>query len=136
MLGMAEEVAERVGVSEACRTLGVPRSSLYRARKPKPASAWRPPPPRALGSAEKEGVRAVLNSERFCDSAPREVYATLLDEGEYLCHWRTMCRILEEHDEVHERRNQRRHSVSVKPELRATGPNQLWSWDITQLRGP
>ena len=136
MLGMAEEVAESVGVSEACRILGVPRSSLYRARKPKPASAWRPPPPRALGSAEKEGVRAVLNSERFCDSAPREVYATLLDEGEYLCHWRTMYRILEEHDEVHERRNQRRHSVSVKPELRATGPNQLWSWDITQLRGP
>ena len=136
MLGMAEEMAETVGVSEACRTLGVPRSSLYRARKPKPASSPRPTPPRALDSAEKAGVRAVLNSERFCDSAPREVYATLLDEGEYLCHWRTMYRILEEHDEVHERRNQRRHPVSVRPELRATGPNQLWSWDITQLRGP
>ena len=136
MLGMAEEMAETVGVSEACRTLGVPRSSLYRARKPKPASSARPTPPRALDSAEKAGVRAVLNSERFCDSAPREVYATLLDEGEYLCHWRTMYRILEEHDEVHERRNLRRHPVSVKPELRATGPNQLWSWDITQLRGP
>jgi len=136
MLGMAKELAETVGVSEACRTLGVPRSSLYRARKPKPASSPRPTPPRALDSAEKAGVRAVLNSERFCDSAPREVYATLLDEGEYLCHWRTMYRILEEHDEVHERRNQRRHPVSVRPELRATGPNQLWSWDITQLRGP
>ena len=136
MLAMAEELAETVGVSGACRTLGVPRSSLYRARKAKPASSPRPTPPRALDSAEKAGVRAVLNSERFCDSAPREVYATLLDEGEYLCHWRTMYRILEEHDEVHERRNQRRHPVSVKPELRATGPNQLWSWDITQLRGP
>ena len=136
MIGMAEEMAETVGVSEACRTLGVPRSSLYRSRKPKPAFSARPAPPRALGSSEKAGVRAVLNSERFCDSAPREVYATLLDEGEYLCHWRTMYRILEEHDEVHERRNQRRHPVSVKPELHATGPNQLWSWDITQLRGP
>ena len=136
MLGMAEELAVTVGVSEACRTLGVPRSSLYRARKPQRASSPRPTPPRALGSSEKVGVRAVLNSERFCDSAPREVYATLLDEGEYLCHWRTMYRILEEHDEVLERRNQRRHPVSVKPELRATEPNQLWSWDITQLRGP
>ena len=136
MLGMAEELAETVGVSEACRNLAVPRSSLYRARKPQRASSPRPTPPRALGSAEQAGVRAVLNGERFCDWAPREVYATLLDEGEYLCHWRTMYRILEEHDEVHERRNQRRHPVSVKPELRATGPNQLWSWDITQMRGP
>jgi putative transposase len=89
-----------------------------------------------LSAAEKAEVRAVLNSERFWDAAPREVYATLLDEGEYLCHWRTMYHILEEHDEVHERRNRRCHPVSVKPELRATGPNQLWSWDITQLRGP
>jgi putative transposase len=89
-----------------------------------------------LRPTEKEKVRAVLNSERFCDAAPREVYATLLDEGKYLCHWRTMYRILEEHDEVHERRHQRRRAVCKKPALRATGPNQLWSWDITQLRGP
>ena len=136
MLGMAEDLGRTVGVSEACRSLGVPRSSLYRARKPQAASSPRPAPPRALDAAEKVGVRAVLNSERFCDWPPREVYATLLDEGDYLCHWRTMYRILEEYDEVLERRNQRRHPVSAKPELRATGPNQLWSWDITQLRGP
>jgi putative transposase len=136
MLSMAEELGETVGVSEACRVLGVPRSSLYRARKPKAAPSPRPTPQRALAPEEKAEVRAVLNSERFCDSAPREVYATLLDEGEYYCHWRTMYRVLEEHDEVHERRNQRRHSVSIKPELRATGPNELWSWDITHLRGP
>jgi putative transposase len=136
MLGMAERLGEMVGVSEACRVLGVPRSSLYRARKPKTVPSPRPTPPRALAPEEKAGVRAVLNSERFCDSAPREVYATLLDEGEYYCHWRTMYRILEEHDEVHERRNQRRHPVSIKPELRARGPNELWSWDITHLRGP
>jgi putative transposase len=136
MIEATEELGERVGVSKACRLLGVPRSSLYRARKPKLASVPRPTPPRALSPSEKAEVRAVLNSERFWDSAPREVYATLLDEGEYYCHWRTMYRILEEHDEVHERRNQRRRPVSVKPKLRATGPNQLWSWDITQLRGP
>ena len=136
MIKAAEELGEKVGVSEACRVLGVPRGSLYRARKPKLASPPRPTPPRALSAAEKAEVRAVLNSERFWDSAPREVYGTLLDEGEYLCHWRTMYRILEEYGEVQERRNQRRHPVPVKPELRATGPNQLWSWDITQLRGP
>jgi putative transposase len=136
MLGMAEELGETVGVAEACRVLKVPRNSLYRARKPTPVSVSRPPPPRVLSTTEKEEVRAVLNSKRFWDSAPREVYATLLDEGEYLCHWRTMYRILEEHDEVHERRNQRRRPASVKPELRATGPNQLWSWDISHLKGP
>jgi putative transposase len=135
MIEAAQELGETVGVSEACRVLGVPRSSLYRARKPRRASPPRPPP-RALAAEEKAEVRAVLNGERFWDWAPREVYATLLDEGEYLCHWRTMYRILEEHDEVRERRNQRRHPAPVKPELRATGPNQLWSWDITQLRGP
>jgi len=136
MIDAAEGLGEKVGVMEACRTLGIPRSSLYRARKPKPKPSPRSTPPRALEAAEKEEVRAVLNSERFWDCAPREVYATLLDEGEYYCHWRTMYRILEEHDEVHERRNQRRHPVSIKPELCARGPNQLWSWDITQLRGP
>ena len=135
MIEAADELSKTVSVSEACRVLGVPRSSLYRARKPKPASAPRPTPTRALSAAEKAEVRAVLNSERFWDLAPREVYATLLDEGVYHCHWRTMYRVLDEHDEVHERRNQRRHPVSIKPELRATEPNQLWSWDITQLRG-
>jgi len=81
-------------------------------------------------------VRQVLNSERFQDSVPRQVYATLLDEGEYLCHWRTMYRILDEHGEVRERRNQLQHPVYTKPELLARGPNQLWSWDITKLKGP
>lgn len=81
-------------------------------------------------------MRDVLNSEIFQDKAPREVYATLLDEGRYLCCWRTMYRILAEHDEIRERRNQLRHPTYTKPELLATGPNQLWSWDITKLHGP
>ena len=134
MNAAAEELGQAVGVSAACRALGVPRSSLYRSQQTA-KSAPRPTPPRALSPEEKAEVRAVLNSERFWDCAPREVYATLLDEGTYYCDWRTMYRILKEHDEVQERRHQRRHPVCNKPELRATGPNQLWSWDITQLKG-
>jgi putative transposase len=136
MIEAAEALGEGVGVSRACGALGVPRRSLYRARKPKVEPEPRPTPPRALGEEEKQEVRAVLNSERFCDSSPREVYATLLDEeGIYLCHWRTMYRILEEHGEVRERRRQGCQPKRAKPELRATGPNQVWCWDITRLRG-
>jgi putative transposase len=100
---------------------------------PKPE---RLPSPRALPLAEKEIVRQELNSERFSDQAPREVFATLMDEGTYLCSWRTMYRILDENKEVRERRNQLRHPNYTKPELLATKPNQLWSWDITKLLGP
>jgi putative transposase len=85
--------------------------------------------------AEKAEVRTVLNSERFADESPREVYATLLDEGRYLCHWRTMYRVLAEHEEVRERRNQRQHPQHDKPQLLASRPNELWSWDITLLKG-
>jgi len=136
MIQAAEQLAKDVGVSAACRALGVPRSSLYRARYAKPTAKPRPRPERALSQAEKAAVRQELNSERFWDSSPRQVYATLLDEGTYLCHWRTMYRILDEYTEVRERRNQLQHPDYTKPELLATGPNQLWSWDITKLKGP
>jgi len=136
MIEAAEQLGESVGVSAACQALGVPRSSLYRTRQPEKAPQPRPAPERALSQEEKAQVRRVLNSERFQDCAPRQVYATLLDEGEYLCHWRTMYRILDEHGEVRERRNQLEHPPYIKPELLATGPNQLWSWDITKLKGP
>jgi putative transposase len=132
----AEQLSERTGVSAACESLGVPRSSFYRARQPKSEPKPRPTPERALTPEEKEQVRQTLNSERFQDSAPRQVYATLLDEGKYLCSWSTMYRILNEHQEVRERRDQLRHPNYTKPELLATGPNQLWSWDITKLKGP
>jgi putative transposase len=92
--------------------------------------------PRALSQAEKATVRQVLDSPRFQDQAPREVYATLIDEGQYLCSVRTMYRILEESDQVRERRNLLRHPNYVRPELLAIQPNQLWSWDITKLLGP
>ena len=141
MTAAVAELAAVTGVAAACRALGVPRSSYYRrdscpGPEPKLEPSRRPTPSRALCPEEKAEVRHVLNSERFCDQSPREVYATLLDEGIYYCHWRTMYRILGEHGEVHERRNQRRRPVSTKPELCATGPNQLWSWDITQVKGP
>lgn len=140
-MAASEQLAHSQGVRRACAVLGVPRSSWYRARKaaalPKPpVIPSRPSPPRALTEAERASVRKVLNSERFQDCAPREVYATLLDEATYLCSWRTMYRILASHDEVRERRNQLCHPVYAKPELLATGPNMVWSWDIAKLRGP
>ena len=131
---MTKQLAPQIGLSAACQVLGIPRSSLYRARQPRPEP--RPKPARGLSLTEKAQVRQVLNSERFQDAAPRQVYARLLDEQVYLCHWRTMYRILKEHDQVRERRHTHRHPTYTKPELVATGPNQLWSWDITKLHGP
>ncbi len=140
MIERAETLGVAVGVSKACQALGVPRSRLYRERWAKREAEAKDRAsrnhPRALKPAEKVKVRETLNSERFQDQAPREVYATLLDEGEYLCHWRTMYRILDEFAEVRERRDQRMHPNYQKPELLATGPNQVWSWDITKLLGP
>jgi putative transposase len=140
MIQSAEQLGETIGISMACQALDVPRASLYRTRQAaesKPQLFSEPTKlPRALSQAEKSAVRQMLNSERFQDSAPREVYGALLDEGQYLCSWRTMYRILAENDEVRERRNQLRHPNYVKPELLATKPNELWSWDITKLLGP
>lgn len=130
------ELATQIGVKSACEVLNVPRSRVYRARQPKSEPLPRPTPVHALSDNERAEVRATLNSQRFMDCAPRQVYAALLDEGKYLCHWRTMYRLLSAHDEVRERRHLRRHPVYKKPELLATAPNQVWSWDITYLRGP
>jgi putative transposase len=134
-----DELATAVGVAEACQVLGVPRSSHYRARQapaPVPPPKERPAPARSLSAEERIAVRELLNSARFQDCAPREVYATLLDEAIYLCSWRTMYRILAAADEVRERRDQVRRPTYTKPELLATRPRELWSWDITKLKGP
>jgi len=136
MIALAEELGQQVGIVRACEALSVPRSSLYYARQPEQPPAPRPTPARTLSEAERKAVRDVLNSDRFADHAPRQVYATLLDEGIYLCSWRTMYRLLAQYAEVRERRDQLTHPAYVKPELLATGPNQLWSWDITKLLGP
>jgi putative transposase len=137
-----EQAAPTVDVTTACRTLGMPRASFYRRRDrrhragpplpPRP----RPSPPRTLDAAERPRVLDLLHSERFIDCAPAAIDATLLDEGTYLCSVRTLYRLLAAHDEVRERRQQRRHPTYAKPERLATGPNQVWSWDITTLKGP
>ena len=136
MIAVAEELGARVSMVSACELLAVPRSSLYHARQNTPLLKQQPQPARALSVQERQRVREMLNSERFQDCSPRQIYATLLDEGRYLCSWRTMYRILAAHNEVKERRRGHQRSSYAKPELLATAPNQLWSWDITKLKGP
>ena len=132
----AEELGREVGVVGACEALSVSRATLYRRRRPATPPERRASSHRALSVDERNDVLAVLNSERFADKAPAEVYATLLDEGDYLCSTRTMYRVLQANRQVRERRNQLQHPAYARPELLATGPNQLWSWDITKLKGP
>jgi len=139
-------LAPTVGVVAACDLLGVARASFYRQRPilgppaspvPEPAlPAQRPAPARALSPDERAGVLAVLHEQRFRDRAPAAIQATLLDEGQYLCSARTMYRILEQEGESRERRDQLVHPPYQKPELLATAPNQLWSWDITKHQVP
>lgn len=134
-----EELAPLVGTRPACRALGVPPATVYRRRRPvqrRSEPRPRPQPSRALSAPEREEVLQVLRSERFVDSSPAQVWATLLDEGRYLCSERTMYRLLAEHQEVRERRDQLTHPAYAKPELLAERPNQVWSWDITKLLGP
>ena len=133
----AEDLARVVGAAPACAALTVSRASLYRRRRrPSQTPRRRPTSCRALSVAERLVVGDVLHSERFVDKAPTQVYATLLDEGIYHCSTRTMYRILAASHEIRERRNQLRHPAYQKPELLATAPNQVWSWDITKLLGP
>lgn len=135
---MDQLVAAGIKRRRACDALGCSRASHYRRRR---APLHGPPEPRArshraLQPAEETEILETLNSERFCDQAPAQVWATLLDEGVYLGSISTMYRLLRAEHQVRERRAQARRPATVKPELMATGPNQVWSWDITKLRGP
>ncbi len=133
-----DELEPRIGREAACETMGRSRATHYRHRReplhgpptPRPAS------PRSLGPAERADVLAALNEERFCDKAPAQIWATLLDEGTYLASISSMYRILRAEHQVRERRQIARHPAHVKPELLATGPNQVWSWDSSKLAGP
>lgn len=125
-----------VGVVAACAALNMSRSRYYRAQKPKPASKPRPRPARGLSDDERAKVLATLDSDEYMDKAPAQVYAALLELGIYLCSIRTMYRILAANDQVRERRAQRQHPTYKKPQLVATAPNQVWTWDITKLPGP
>ncbi len=137
------ESRDKLTCAEACEALGVSRASYYRERHKKRSGgdvAQRPPPrarsPRALSKDEECAVLDVLRSPRFQDQSIPQVWATLLDEGQYLSSMSTMYRILHRNAEIRERRNQLRRPTYSKPELLATGPNQVWSWDITKLKGP
>jgi len=134
-----QALAPTVGVAPVCRALGVSRATVYRwwvEDGVKTSAYVQRQSPRALEPEEHQAVLDVLHSERFVDRSPAEVCATLLDEGRYLCSERTMYRVLAEHGEVRERRKQLVHPVYTKPELLATRPNEVWSWDITKLLGP
>ena len=132
------EVEPLLGTAPACRALGASRASLYRRRTPPRLRQRRPrpAPARALSAGEREAVLAQLHSERFVDCSPAEVYATLLDEGAYLASERTMYRLLAANGELRERRDQLTHPPYARPELLAERPNQVYSWDITKLKGP
>ena len=135
-MAAAEDLARVVGTAPACAALTVSRASLYRRHRPTGPPRRRPSPSRALSPTERQVVCDVLHAERFVDKAPAQAYATLLDEGTYHCSVRTMYRLLAAEHEIRERRNQLRHPAYQKPELLATAPNQVWSWDITKLLGP
>ena len=139
-MNAVEHLASHVGTKPACVALTVSRATYYRVTRRSRSSHGEPrrrqAPPRSLGMRERHGVLELLRADRFVDKAPAQIYATLLDEGVYHCSIRTMYRILHEHREVKERRNQLSHPAYRKPELLATSPNQVWSWDITKLLGP
>ena len=137
MIDLVHTAGPELGIVAACAALGLARATYYRRLEP---AMLGPAPkrfsPRAMTGDERRAVLAVLHEDRFIDLAPAEVYATLLDEGTYHCSERSMYRVLAENQEVRERRAQLRHPKYAAPELLATGPNQLWSWDITKLHGP
>lgn len=140
---MALDAREALPTRGVCRSLGLSPASLYRALaargrlshpKRPPEAEGRRPHPRALSSREREALLAVLHSDRFADMAPAAVHATLLDEGRYIASVRTMYRVLAARGEVRERRRQAVHPKRTPPELAATAPGQVWTWDITHLR--
>jgi putative transposase len=133
-----EELTPVIGTRASCRALGASPATIYRRRRPPAPRAPRPRPrsPRALSDAERAAVLGELHSERFLDSSPAQVWATLLDEGTYLASERTMYRLLAAEGEVRERRAQLTHPAYQRPELLAERPNETWSWDITKLLGP
>ena len=137
-MSAAEDLAGFVGVAEATRAVGVARATLYRRRRPPAARplASRRAAPNRLAPQEREAALALLHAPEFLDLSPWTLFAHLLDLGRYVCSVSTFYRLLAAHGEVRERRDQLRHQRHAVPRLHATAPNQVWSWDITKLRGP
>ena len=134
-MSAVQQCVPTLSVLAVCLALGLARASFYRHSKARLVGP-RKRSPRALGASERVAVLTALNCERFCDLAPAQVYATLLDEGTYLCSQRTMYRVLAENAQVKERRDHARHPNYAAPQLLARRPNELWSWGITKLLGP
>ncbi len=134
-MNAVRETGAGIALRPLCDAVGVARASVYRRRQPKAAPPQaRPRPQRALSVIERDAVAAVLVDDRFVDRSPVNAYHTLLDEGVRHCSPRTMYRILQERRQVRERRAQRTHPEYVRPELMASAPNEVWSWDISRLR--
>ncbi len=141
LIPRVDSVREQVGATAACHVLSVAHTTYYRHKRPPQPEKIKPTekcrvPGRGLSEQEQEQVISDLNSDRFKDMAPPQVYSTLLDEGVFHCSVSTMYRLLRKRGEINERRRQRTHVPAQRPELLATGPNQVWSWDITKLKGP
>ena len=141
MIALVEERRAQVGIGPLCKALGLARATFYRRRGGPPTASAGPrerqAPRQALTAADRATVLTLLHEERFVDLPPAQVWAQVLDAGQVPpCSIRTMYRVLAANAEVRERRNQLRHPAYHKPELLATGPNQVWSWDITKLLGP
>jgi putative transposase len=132
------ELVELTSTARACALLGKARATHYRRRRPPVLGppAPRPSPPNRLSEAERQRILTVLRSPEYCDLAPAQVWARLLDDGIYLCPISTMYRLLSIAGENRERRRQRTHPARKRPELTARRPNEVWSWDITKLQGP
>lgn len=131
-----KDLARHTNIQSACKNLAVARASFYRSMSPKKiiAKSERKPNGLALKADERQQVLDALHSERFMDKTPYEIYPALMDEGKHLCSIRTMYRILDQEKEIKERRKGHRTKNYAKPELLATAPNQVWSWDITKLK--
>ena len=137
-MSAVEDLAPFVGVTQATRALGTARATLYRRRRPpapRPPSAP-PTPTNRLAPQEREAALALLHAPEHVDLSPWTLFAQLLDLGRYVCSVRTFYRLLAAHGEVRERRDQLRHQRHAVPRLEAVRPNQVWTWDITKVRGP
>jgi putative transposase len=133
-----EDLEAVTSTKQACGLLGASRATIYRRRRPSTARSVtpRPEPANKLTEAERQQILVVLRSSEYCDLAPAQLWARLLDDGVYLCSISTMYRLLAVAGENRERRRQRTHPARTKPELIARRPNEVWSWDITKLQGP
>ena len=131
-------LGKEIGIARACRALEVPRATFYRRLRPAVSTVPKAcrSHPRKLSEEEQAEVKTLLYSEPMVDKSPYQVFAKLLDERRYVCSIRSMYRILAKDHASRERRRQLRHPNYTKPELLATGPNQVWSWGITKLMGP